>query len=134
MKLFDGILNKVKEKFLRDSLYSKDEQKVTDNIAKAADKNFGKNKEKDEKNYYKIEVANAQSWNPETHPKGRGDSLHVASFSYDGETKTLVVTYRDGTTCQYDNIPEDMAKEFVRADSKGRWAIKHLHPLPYKVV
>lgn len=77
---------------------------------------------------------NAQSWNPETHPKGRGDSYLVQDVSYDAKSGKMDVTYRDGFTAEYDNIQPQQAQEFARADSKGRWALKHLWKLPYRGV
>lgn len=79
----------------------------------------------------KIVNANAQSWDPETHPNGRGDSYLVQDYDYDASTKQLNVTYRDGFNCTYDNISIDEAKDFNKASSKGRWAHKHLFNKPY---
>ena len=80
----------------------------------------------------KVYVANAQSWNQETHPEGRGDSYLVQDIDYNNGK--LDVTYRDGFTAEYDNISPQDAKEFAQADSKGRWALKHLWDSPYKKV
>lgn len=81
-----------------------------------------------------VSVQNAQSWNAETHPEGRGDSQLVNNIDYDANTKNLEVEYRDGFKAQYGNISPAEAKEFSQADSKGRWALKHLWSLPYKKV
>ena len=80
-----------------------------------------------------VSVQNAQSWNKETHPQGRGDSYLVQDIDYDGKG-TLDVTYRDGFKAEYNNIDPEDAKDFARADSKGRWARAHLWNLPYKRV
>ena len=80
-----------------------------------------------------VSVYNAQSWNKETHPEGMGNSYLVQDIDYDGKG-TLDVTYRDGFTAEYNNISPDDAKDFAKADSKGRWALKHLWGLPYKKV
>lgn len=79
-----------------------------------------------------ISVQNAQSWNKETHPQGRGDPYLVQDIDYkDGK---LDVKYRDGFTAEYDNITPQEAKDFAKADSKGRWAHAHLWNKPYKQV
>lgn len=79
-----------------------------------------------------VEIRNAQSWNSETHPKGQGDSFLVQDAIYDAAKKTLRVTYRNGKSFYYDNITPEQMDDFAKADSKGRWAIKHLFPLAYR--
>lgn len=120
-----SIWNKIKSE-LKTSL-------STEPIAKQSDENVKKRmgQPQNNKNAFKIENANAQSWNPETHPNGRGDSLLVADYSYDGDTKELNVTYRDGFNCTYDNISEEEAKAFNSADSKGRFARAHFFNRAY---
>lgn len=78
-----------------------------------------------------VSVQNAQSWNPETHPDGRGDSLLVTNIDYDKDDG-LEVEYRDGFKAHYDGITPEQAKDFARADSKGRWALKNLWNRPYE--
>ena len=80
----------------------------------------------------RVSVYNAQSWNPETHPEGRGDSYVVQDITYDDGK--LDVTYRDGFKAQYDGITPQEARDFAQADSKGRWAHAHLWDLPYKEI
>lgn len=80
-----------------------------------------------------VAVANAQSWNPETHPEGRNNSYLVDDIDYDTDNG-LTVTYRDGFKAHYDGITPTEAKEFAQADSKGRWALKHLWGRPYTEV
>lgn len=79
-----------------------------------------------------LDIKDAHSWNPETHPKGEGSSFLVNDIHYDPGTKKLTVTYRDGFTAIYDNITVEQAKDFITTDSKGRWAHKHLWNKPYK--
>ena len=81
-----------------------------------------------------VSVQNAQSWNRETHPEGRGDSYLVDNIDYDASTGKLDVQYRDGFTAEYDNISPNEARDFSQADSKGRWARAHLWDLPYKKI
>lgn len=81
-----------------------------------------------------VEINNAKSWNKETHPDGIGPSYLVDKISYSTENNELIVTYRDGFTAKYENITPDMADDFSKADSKGRWARAHLWNLPYTEV
>lgn len=124
-----GIWNKIKEAVHKETLTNL----PTDTIAKQSDKNVKEKmgKPQNNENSFKIENANAQSWNPETHPKGRGDSLLVQDYSYDGKTKELNITYRDGFNCTYDDVSIDSAKAFNEADSKGRYCLKHFWGKPY---
>lgn len=80
-----------------------------------------------------VSVQNAQSWNAETHPDGRRDSLLVKNIDYDTDNG-LEVEYRDGFKAHYDGITPEEAKEFAQADSKGRYAIKNLFNRPYTEV
>lgn len=77
---------------------------------------------------------NAQSWNKETHPNGRGDSLLVKTIDYDEKNKNLDVEYRDGFKARYENIEPQLVKNFHNADSKGRFALKNLWKLDYRKV
>jgi len=81
-----------------------------------------------------ISNQNAQSWNTETHPDGRGPSQLVETIDYDSETGNLDVGYRDGFRARYKNIDPDSAKQFNAADSKGRWAQKHLFDKDYEAI
>lgn len=124
-----SIWNRIKDALHKETITSL----PTDTIAKQSDANVKKRmgQLQNNQNAFKIENANAQSWNPETHPNGRGDSFLVADYSYDGNTKELNVTYRDGFNCTYDNITEEEAKAFNKADSKGRWAKANLFNRAY---
>jgi hypothetical protein len=75
---------------------------------------------------------NAQSWNPETHPEGRGPSHLVATIDYEEDTGNLDVGYRDGFQARYKNISPDLVQRFNDADSKGRFAQKNLFNRPYE--
>lgn len=68
---------------------------------------------------------NAKSWAPDIH-KGVEPSTLVKSIDYNGVDKTLTVVYRDGFKATYHDIEPDMADEFSKADSKGRWALANL--------
>lgn len=80
-----------------------------------------------------VYVSNAQSWNPETHPEGRGDSRLVTDIDYNKDDG-LNVTYRDGFTAHYDGITPEQAKDFATSSSKGRWALNNLWDKPYTEV
>ena len=75
---------------------------------------------------------NAQSWNNETHPEGRGPSHLVSTIDYDEQSGNLDVGYRDGFQARYKNISPDLVKRFNDADSKGRFAKKNHFNLPYE--
>lgn len=79
-------------------------------------------------------VANAQSWNPQTHPNGRGNSLLVEEIDYNGESQDLTVKYRNGFKAKYEGITPKQAQDFSSSDSKGRWALKNLWDRPYTAV
>lgn len=76
-----------------------------------------------------VDLYNARSWNKETHPNGIGDSYWVAAIHWDSENK-LLVRFRDGFKAQY-NVSSEIAKELVKADSKGRYVWFRLKDLPY---
>ena len=50
----------------------------------------------------------------------------VQSFEYTFGDKTLTVTYRDGFKATYYDIEPELAEDFSKADSKGRWALANL--------
>lgn len=85
-------------------------------------------------NPFTISNQNAQSWNTETHPDGRGPSYLVETIDYDEESGYLDVGYRDGFKARYKNIDPGLAKQFNAADSKGRFAQQHLFNLPYEAI
>lgn len=81
-----------------------------------------------------LDIRNAQSWNKETHPNGPGPSQLVKRIDFDKDGEHLDVTYRDGFRARYDFDDENKVMQFAKADSKGRWALKHLWLLPYEQV
>lgn len=81
-----------------------------------------------------LDIRNAQSWNRETHPEGPGPSQLVKRIDYDKDEGNLTVTYRDGFRARYEMDDDRKIMGFAKADSKGRWALKHLWPLPYEEV
>ena len=81
-----------------------------------------------------LDIRDAQSWNRETHPNGPGPSQLVKRIDYDKDDGNLTVTYRDGFRARYEMDNDRKIMGFAKADSKGRWALKNLWPLPYEEV
>lgn len=73
-----------------------------------------------------ISLESPQSWNPETHPEGIGPSKAISSIHWkDG---ILDWSYTNNPTKKFSEVvDENTAKEFVSADSKGRWAQANLN-------
>lgn len=122
MGLISNIFNSIKKKFA-----SPDYRKLRDEAAKNKQPLY-------KQRGFQYSNQNAQSWNPETHPEGRGDSLLVETIDYDEGTGNLDVQYRDGFKARYRNIDPDLVKQFNSADSKGRFALQHLWSLPYEEI
>ena len=79
-----------------------------------------------------VYVSNAQSWNPETHPEGRGDSHYIEDIDYkDG---VMDVKFRNGFEAELNNVDPNEVKDFVRSDSKGRFYNNHFADRPYTEV
>lgn len=55
----------------------------------------------------------------------------VQSFEYDEKEQVLTVTFRDGTTVHYPDIPKDEATAFAESDSKGSFVHEHLYNHKY---
>lgn len=85
--------------------------------------------------FHNLAIKNAQSWNAETNKKYRngmpGNSALVKTIKYNDKTHKLEVTYRDNFTAVYDDVTAEEAAQFAKADSKGRWALKHLWSKKY---
>ena len=50
-------------------------------------------------------------------------STTIAAHGYDAKTKTLHVQFKSGDTYRYEDVPVDVAYEFMNAESAGR----HFH-------
>lgn len=81
-----------------------------------------------------LDIRDAQSWNRQTHPKGPGPSQLVKRIDYDKDEGSLTVTYRDKFKARYEIDDDATVMSFAKADSKGRWALANLWPLPYEKV
>lgn len=75
---------------------------------------------------YRFYDGNSKSWAADIHPNGTEPSTLVAAIDYNGGDKTLTVTYRSGFKATYHDIEPELAEEFSKADSKGRWALANL--------
>lgn len=84
---------------------------------------IGSTKDDELKRFYD---GNAKSWAKDIHPNGTEPSTWVSVIDYDSSTLELKITFRDGTTCLYKDISPDMAEDFSKADSKGRWVHNNL--------
>lgn len=81
-----------------------------------------------------LEVRNAQSFDPETDAKYRsghsGNSSLVEDISYDPDTEDLTVRYRpsfyNGSTVVYEKVDRQTAEDFMKAASKGRFAVEEI--------
>ena len=80
----------------------------------------------------KVYVANAQSWAPDLHPNGRENSSYINNIDYNNGV--MDVEFRDGTEVELNNIDSKDAKDFAKADSKGRFYNQHFRDKPYKII
>lgn len=49
------------------------------------------------------------------------DSSQIHIVSYDARTLKLGVTFKSGSTYEYDDVPVSVAEELLQADSMGRY-------------
>jgi len=49
------------------------------------------------------------------------DSTWVARAQYDFFTQELTLTFKDGFEATYEGVPEDVARQFYAAESKGQF-------------
>ena len=54
------------------------------------------------------------------------ESTNIAARGYEAETKTLLIQFKNGGTYRYDNVPPDIAFEFMNAQSPGRHFHQHI--------
>ena len=74
---------------------------------------------------------NPKSRAADIHSNGAEPSTFVAAIDYNGGDKTLTVTYRDGFKATYPDIELELAEEFSKVDSKGRWVLANLYHRKY---
>lgn len=54
------------------------------------------------------------------------DSVAIKAIGYDPESQTLRIQFHSGSTHQFNGVPEHVHKNFVIADSKGRFFQKQV--------
>lgn len=53
-------------------------------------------------------------------------SSHIARGEFDSATDTLTITFSDGRTYDYMNVPPAVARSFQQAGSAGQYFIRHI--------
>jgi KTSC domain len=54
------------------------------------------------------------------------NSSSIKSYEFDNETKTLTVEFKAGSIYTYQNISDDIARDFRVAESKGSYLAKNI--------
>lgn len=54
------------------------------------------------------------------------DSSAIKSFQYDKATEILTITFTSGGQYDYPNVPIDIVREWLEADSKGKFYNKEI--------
>lgn len=57
--------------------------------------------------FHRFYDGNAKSWASDIHPNGTEQSSWVSTIDYDNTLLELKITFRDGTTCLYSDIPPE---------------------------
>ena len=53
-------------------------------------------------------------------------STNIAEVTYDGDTKTLSVTFKDGDQWEYSGVPAEVYGAFQRAPSAGSFFYRNM--------
>lgn len=53
-------------------------------------------------------------------------SSNISYIGYDYDTQELYITFTKGDTYKYDNVPEQVFKEFLEASSVGKYYISNI--------
>jgi len=53
-------------------------------------------------------------------------SSNISYIGYDYDTQELYITFVKGDTYKYDNVPEQVFKEFLEASSVGKYYIVNI--------
>jgi len=61
-------------------------------------------------------------------------SSHITGIDYDKNTRTLKVTFKNGSEYHYPNHSEQQYKALLKANSVGEHFHNHIHGKPYKKV
>lgn len=61
------------------------------------------------------------------------DSSHLRTIEHNG--KDLYITFKNGSTYEYDNVPEPMVRQMLRVDSKGKFLWRYIRDrYPYRKI
>lgn len=61
------------------------------------------------------------------------ESSHLATIEHNG--KDLYITFKDGSTYEYDDVPEKMVRQMLKVDSKGKFLWRYIRDkFPYRKV
>ena len=61
------------------------------------------------------------------------ESSHLKTIEHNG--KNLYITFKNGSTYEYDDVPEAMVRQMLRVDSKGRFLWKYIRDrYPYRKI
>lgn len=59
------------------------------------------------------------------------DSSHLQTIEHNG--KDLYITFKNGSTYEYDDVPEAMVRQMLRVDSKGKFLWRYIRDrYPYR--
>ena len=53
-------------------------------------------------------------------------SSNVAAIGYDADTRKLHVQFTNGSLYEYDGVGKDIYRQFMDAESKGKYLQKHI--------
>lgn len=61
------------------------------------------------------------------------DSSHLRTIEHNG--KDLYITFYDGSTYEYDDVPENMVRQMLKVDSKGKFLHRYIRDkFPYRKI
>lgn len=61
------------------------------------------------------------------------ESSHLKTIEHNG--KDLYITFKDGSTYEYDDVPENMVRQMLRVDSKGKFLWRYIRDkFPYRKI
>lgn len=61
------------------------------------------------------------------------DSSHLETIEHNG--KDLYITFKNGSTYEYDNVPESMVRQMLKVDSKGKFLWRYIRDkFPYRKI
>lgn len=55
-----------------------------------------------------------------TYPTTKVESSNVAAVAYDDKTRELDVTFKNGSTYKYEDVPKSVGNSFPFLESKGK--------------